>query len=164
MYFRKRLNDEIMNEIIERSFAKYAAEDEDDDDGNSGDVGDGSGADDSGEAESDEIKNKGTLIIDATCAPADIAYPTDLELSDKARRWTEKIIDHCHKKAGAIREDGKKPRTYRKKARQRFLALNKRRKKPEKKIRKELRYQLRCIKRCWGRLLRLKTLLPLIVP
>ena len=28
--------------------------------------------------------NKGTLIIDATCAPADIAYPTDLDLCDKA--------------------------------------------------------------------------------
>lgn len=148
VYFRRRLDDEIMNEIIERSFAKYAAEEEDDNDKNDGGIGGGSDNDDeSGEGESDEIKNKGTLIIDATCAPADIAYPTDLELSDKARRWTERIIDHCHKKAGAIREDGKKPRTYRKKARQRFLALNKRRKKPEKKIRKELRYQLRCIRR-----------------
>ena len=27
-----------------------------------------------------ESKNQGKLIIDATCAPADISYPTDLNL------------------------------------------------------------------------------------
>lgn len=87
VYSRRRLNDEIMNEIIERSFSKYAAVDENDDDGNNSDSG--KGGDDAGESNeiaSDESENKGTLIIDATCASADIAYPTDLELSDKARR------------------------------------------------------------------------------
>ena len=29
--------------------------------------------------------NQGTLTINAQCAHADIAYPTDLELCDKAR-------------------------------------------------------------------------------
>ncbi|MBR1873399.1 MAG: transposase [Eubacterium sp.] len=41
VYFRKRLNDEIMNEIIERSFTKYAAEGKDDDDENNSDAGGG---------------------------------------------------------------------------------------------------------------------------
>lgn len=41
----------------------------------------------------DEPKNKGMLPIDATCAPADIRYPTDLSLLNEAREKTEKIID-----------------------------------------------------------------------
>ena len=151
VYFRRRLNDEIMNEIIERSFAKYAAEQDDDDHKNGSNGGGGEESkDDDQKISPEELKNNGTLIIDATCAPADIAYPTDLELCDKARRWTEKIIDHCHKETGSITVDGKKPRTYRKQARRRFLALNKRRKKSKNKIRKELRYQLGCIRRNLG--------------
>ena len=41
--------------------------------------------------------NRGKLIIDATCAPADISYPTDLGLLNKARVHTEKIIDILYK-------------------------------------------------------------------
>ena len=37
--------------------------------------------------------SKGKLIIDATCAPADISYPTDLHLLNQGRTKTEKIID-----------------------------------------------------------------------
>ena len=40
-----------------------------------------------------ENQNKGKLIIDATCAPADISYPTDLHLLNQGRTKTEKIID-----------------------------------------------------------------------
>jgi hypothetical protein len=40
-----------------------------------------------------EPKNRGKLILDATCAPGDISYPTDLELLNQARKQTEKIID-----------------------------------------------------------------------
>ena len=38
-------------------------------------------------------QNRGKLIVDATCAPADISYPTDLNLLNKARQFTEKVID-----------------------------------------------------------------------
>ena len=85
------------------------------------------------------------MIIDATCTPADIAYPTDLELCDKARRWTEVILNRYWKLFGSMNGKSEKPRTYREIARRRFLKLNKRRKKSMKKIRKELRYQLGCI-------------------
>lgn len=44
-----------------------------------------------------ESSNSGKLIIDATCAPADISYPTDLGLLNKARVHTEKIIDILYK-------------------------------------------------------------------
>jgi IS5 family transposase len=36
-------------------------------------------------AEISEDKNRGKLIIDATCAPADITYPTDLKILNSAR-------------------------------------------------------------------------------
>ena len=54
-------------------------------------------------AESDEDKredkdsgasNHGTLILDATCAPADIQYPTDVRLLHEARRKLEGMMDH----------------------------------------------------------------------
>jgi len=43
-----------------------------------------------------EDKNRGQLIIDATCAPADITYPTDLKILNSAREKTESIIDILH--------------------------------------------------------------------
>jgi len=36
------------------------------------------------------------LLLDATCAPADIAYPTDLSLLNKALEKLEHIIDVLH--------------------------------------------------------------------
>jgi len=47
-------------------------------------------------SEINEPKNQGKLILDATCAPADIKYPTDLGLLNQAREHTEKIIDALH--------------------------------------------------------------------
>jgi len=66
-----------------------------------------------------ESTNQGKLIIDATCAPADISYPTDLGLLNKARVHTEKIIDILYK---SLKEKIKnQPRTYRKIARKDYL-------------------------------------------
>jgi hypothetical protein len=44
-----------------------------------------------------ESLNQGKLIIDATCALADISYPTDLGLLKLAPVHTEKIIDILYK-------------------------------------------------------------------
>lgn len=49
-------------------------------------------------SETSEPKNQGKLILDATVAPADIKYPTDLGLLNHAREHTEKIIDVLHNK------------------------------------------------------------------
>ena len=38
-------------------------------------------------------KNKGKLIMDATVAPSDIKYPTDIDLLDQCRTHLEKAID-----------------------------------------------------------------------
>ena len=189
VYFRKRISEELMDEICEKMFledAKAAMEpapklecenkDKDDDDRNNHSGGNEGGANitDSqnvnGSSSSNWMKvqmtharmsgliNRGTLIIDATCTPADIAYPTDLELCDKARRWLEKIIDHFHFEYGSLNEDGTKVRTYREEARLEFLKINKRRKKGAEKVRKAIDAQLRYIKRDLGYIDRYLTL------
>ena len=41
----------------------------------------------------EDQNNKGSLLIDATCIPSDITYPTDLKLLNQAREKTEQMID-----------------------------------------------------------------------
>jgi len=85
------------------------------------------------------------LIVDATCAPADISYPTDLGLLNGARVHTEKIIDILYKQ---IKDHThKKPRTYRNIARVDYLAVAKQRRPSRNKRRQALKKQLQYIKR-----------------
>ncbi len=88
--------------------------------------------------------NEGKLLMDATCTPADITYPTDLKLLNEAREKTEEYIDTLH---AAFIGERKKPRTYRRKARRQFLAIIKQKKPGAKKICKAIGQQLRFIKR-----------------
>ena len=90
------------------------------------------------------LPNEGKLLMDATCTPADITYPTDLKLLNEAREKTETYIDKLHEPFIGKR---KKPRSYRCKARGQFLALIKQKKPGAKKIRKAIGQQLRFIKR-----------------
>jgi hypothetical protein len=85
--------------------------------------------------------------VDATCTPADIAYPTDLSLLHEAREKSEEIIDAMHEPLIGTR---KKARTYRQKARKAYLALVKQKKPGTKKIRKAIGQQLRYLKRNLG--------------
>jgi len=92
-----------------------------------------------------ESSNRGKLIVDATCAPADISYPTDLGLLNEARVHTEKIIDILYKQLkGQIH---KKPRTYRNVARKDYLLIAKQRKPSCNKKRQAIKKQLQYIKR-----------------
>lgn len=84
------------------------------------------------------------MLVDATCAPADIKYPTDLDLLNEAREKLEGIIDTLHKPVIGQRP---KPRTYRNKARKQYLAVSKKRRPSKKKIRKAVGQQLRYVKR-----------------
>lgn len=88
--------------------------------------------------------HKGHLILDATCAPADIKYPTDLGLLHHARTILEDIIDTLH---GPHIGTKIKPRTHRNKARQAYLSVSKQRKPSKKTIRKALRKQLSYVRR-----------------
>ena len=93
------------------------------------------------------LRNHGKLLLDATVAPSDITYPTDVELLNKSREVTEKIIDTLHEdQIGKT----KKPRTYRKIARRLYLYFIKKRKKTKKLIRKAVRQQLGFIRRNLG--------------
>lgn len=92
-----------------------------------------------------ESPNRGKLIIDATCAPADINYPTDLGLLNCARVHTEKIIDILYKQLKG--QTNKKPRTYRNIAIKEYLAVAKQRRPTRNKRRQALKKQLQYIKR-----------------
>ena len=60
-------------------------------------------------SEISEPKNQGKLILDATVAPADIKYPTDLGLLNQAREHTEKIIDALHTQIKSPVKKNQKP-------------------------------------------------------
>ena len=86
----------------------------------------------------------GELIIDATCTPADITYPTDLKVLNHAREITEQVIDVLHL---PLRGQVSKPRTYRHKARQRFLAAAKSRRLSAAACRTAIGKQVRFLRR-----------------
>ena len=92
---------------------------------------------------SDDKENRGALMIDATCAPADIRYPTDLGLLNEGREKLEGIIDTLWENHG----QGVKPKTYRKQARKAFLRVEKQRKHPVNVLRKAIGKHLRFIRR-----------------
>jgi hypothetical protein len=94
-----------------------------------------------------ETPPSGKLIIDATCTPADITYPTDLKLLNEAREKSERIIDKLH---ATMPQGTAKPRTYRQKARRDFLTIALSKKPRANKIRAAIGKQLRYIKRNLG--------------
>ncbi len=97
------------------------------------------------EQQSDAPKNQGKLILDATCAPADISYPTDLKLLNQARVHSEKILDILYE---PLKEKIlQKPRTYRKIARKDYLGVAKQRRPSRKQKRKAIKKQLQYLKR-----------------
>lgn len=88
--------------------------------------------------------NHGKLIIDATCAPADIRHPTDVSLLNEAREKTDEIIDTLHHPlVGKMR----RPRTYRRTAARAFNAFIRKKKPSRNAIRKAVRKQLGCLRR-----------------
>jgi hypothetical protein len=92
------------------------------------------------------------LLVDATCAPSDIRYPTDISLLNESREKLEEIIDVLHE---PLKGDQKKCRTYRRKARQEYLKIAKKRRVSAKEIRKGIRKQLGYVKRDLGHIERL---------
>lgn len=87
--------------------------------------------------------NKGKLLMDATVAEQQIKYPNDLELLNDSREICEELIDRLYPMTGL----DKKPRTYRRVARNEYLALAKQKRKSTKKLRKAIGKQLNYISR-----------------
>ena len=113
---------------------------------------------DSDEEGSDTKQNKGKLVVDATCAPADIHYPTDVGLLNKAREKSEEIIDVLYE---PLKGSQRKPRTYRCKARKLYLNFAKRKKTTYRQQRKIIRQQLSFLKRNLQTIDKLSTKSPL---
>jgi len=95
------------------------------------------------DSDSSGSSNKGHLILDASVAPADIKYPTDLDLLNEAREKSEMLIDELY----VVKPGKVKPRTYRRKARKAYLATVHKRKKSKKLLRKAIGQQLRFLGR-----------------
>lgn len=86
-------------------------------------------------------ENKGELLLDATCCPANIKYPQDIQLLNEAREKCEEIIDQICKENGFS-----KPRMRRRQARRDFLNVSKSKKRTAKKMRKAVKKQLNYLK------------------
>lgn len=140
VHFRKRLDKDIINQINEM-IANPNHDDTDKKPPN--DKGTPAEKSDTLKTNNPE-SNQGKLILDATCAPADIHYPTDIWLLNNVRESLEEIIDVLHSPHIGNRN---KPRTYRKTAHKDFLNFSKSRRPNGKKIRKATGQQLRYIRR-----------------
>lgn len=112
VHFRKRFTPEMMRQINEALYERMhprveepSEEESQPPEGNDG--------------------NKGVMILDATVAPADIKYPTDLGLLNACREDTEKLIDKLWEFSGRT---GHKTFYNRKKARRSYLKVAKQRK------------------------------------
>ncbi len=141
VHFRKRLNESILAEINELIVDRRRDRDQNDRrdkpaDGHAGSGEAGGGGEKPG--------NAGMLLMDASCVPADIRYPTDLSILNEVREKTEAIIDRLHTPDVGKTE---KPRTYRQRARKDYLAVAKKRRATRKTIRKAIGKQLRYIRR-----------------
>ena len=133
VYFRKRLTPEVLgqiNEMIVRDAKERQKKEDNSNDNDDSDAHPGSSG------------NSGTMIVDATCAPSNIRYPQDVSLLNEARENAEKLLDVLHDPA-----DGKKPRTYRKRARKDYLKYTRCRKHTAKTTRKAIGKQLSYLRR-----------------
>ena len=90
------------------------------------------------------VTNKGKLLMDATVAPQNITYPTDLKLLNAAREQSEALIDKLYNKKINGQE---KVRTYREMARKDFLNAARKKAKSGKEIYKANGTQIRYLKR-----------------
>ena len=149
--FRQRLTAEMLQDVNDvmtgrKTAEQIAAEAEDQDKEHDDDTGDGptGSSGDGSPSEAKEETNEGTLILDATCAPQAIRFPTDTSLLNEARQNIAGIIDALH---AAGLTDGRKPRTYRIAAKKQYNGFSKSRKKTSRSIRNAKRQQLNFLRR-----------------
>lgn len=136
-HFRKRVTPEMLAEINECIIGNERPDDEEPPEApeeTSTPSEEGTGDD----------ENEGTLILDATCVPSDIRFPTDVSLLNEGRKCLEELIDEQHEKGLT---DGGKPRTYRNVARKEYMTFARNRRPSEKVIRKAIKAQLGYVRR-----------------
>lgn len=104
-------------------------------------------------------KNRGKLILDATVAPADIKYPTDIDLLNKSREHLETAVGILWEK-GDIPHTGHKLPYSAKKARRSYLNLAKSKKWTQAKCRKAIGEQLNYVALASKQLEKFEALVP----
>jgi hypothetical protein len=143
VHFRKRVNLELIGQINE-AIVKPRGENNPPKQEKAAESSDSTG-ENNNDDEPPSASNAGQLIVDASCTPVDIRYPTDLSLLNEAREHTEHIIDLLYEQ---VREHiTQKPRTYRHKARRQYLHIAKQRQVKHKMLRKAVAQQLRYLGR-----------------
>ena len=148
-YFRKRFDTDLINDLNERIVRDQQKKESDkhskNDPPNKGGGSGGAPSDESTKAKKEKTTyHQGKLLLDATCAPSDIAYPTDVGLLNAAREKLEGIIDTLH---APLMGKQRKPRTYRQKARKQYLSLSKQRSPSPGKIHQAIHRQLGYVRR-----------------
>jgi len=143
-YFRKRFSPEILMDVNERIVMAELGHDEDEDPPTEKQAVSAAPKAAEKQLSFEEIPKRGKMQLDATCAPSDVRYPTDLRLLNEAREHLERFIDILHTPDVS---KNRKPRTYRNKARQSYLAVEKQRKKRKKALRGAIGKQLGYIRR-----------------
>ena len=140
---RKRLGEESI-EVINEMFIHHTKRTSKGGKSSQGKVPGPSGEDKNrGDETEERVENNGMLLMDATVAPSDIKYPTDLGLLNQVREESERLIDALYEPSpGKV-----KPRTYRRNARKAYMALTKKRKRSKKEIRRGIKAQLSYIAR-----------------
>jgi len=160
VHFRKRFPVEFVATVNEyictgkwpEDKSKVDKNNDDDDD----DKHNGSGSSEDNPSR-EEAKRSGTLIMDATVAPADIKFPTDIDLLNKSREHLEAIIDILWQYAD---HKGHKYPYNAKKARKSFLNISKSKKWGRKKLRKGIAEQLYYVESALNRVEHLKESVP----
>ena len=107
--------------------------------------------------EASEEKLSGKLLIDATCTPEDMRYPTDLTLLSDAREITEAVIDVLWEHYGRKGKFKDKPRTYRQNARKDYCKVIKSKRPPMQVLRKGIKRQLGYLGRNLGTIKKMVT-------
>ncbi|NEQ48270.1 MAG: IS5 family transposase [Leptolyngbya sp. SIOISBB] len=147
-HFRQRLSGELLSQVNQHVVSaalvsEVSASSEDEDEPGGDDVG-------ASEAracaeDGEDVPHQGRLLLDASVAPVDIRYPTDLDLLHQARASSERILDRLYQTM--VTPPAKKPRTYRQKARQAYLSVAKQRRPSAQLRRKAVGQQLRYLRR-----------------
>ena len=146
VHFRSRFSAEHHQRINSKIIAAATASE-----GGASDKDDPSDGDENQGGDGGSPSHAGKLLVDATCTPADIRFPTDLSLLNQAREKTEAVIDQFHGWiSGQTQNPVKKPRTYRRNARKQYLSVAKQKKPGAKKIRKAIGQQLNYLRRNLG--------------
>lgn len=132
--------EEINEMVVRDEKERQAREDKAKDEGDDADDHPGAGG------------NSGTMIVDATCTLSNIRYSQDVSLLNETRENAEKLLDVLYNPA-----DGKKPRTYRVRAKNDYLKYARCRQHIAKMTRKangkQLTYTAAVVKhfhRCFG--------------